>query len=315
MKHRIILDTDPGIDDALALFLALAAPEIQLEAVTTVSGNVSVEHTTRNALTLLELAGRTEIPVARGCEGPLLAGVARADDVHGGNGLGGVFLPEPQLKPLARHAVDVIVEKVLAAPGEIALVAVGPLTNLALAVRRAPELVKAVREVVIMGGALRVPGNITPTSEFNIFADPHAAHIVFHAGWPTRLVTLDVTNRTLYPRADVARLAANGHPVTALILQMVDYYCDIFGGAQRLTALQMHDPLCLAAAFRPDLLTWEAAYVDVELGSALTLGETVGFFPRPGRPFAYTPNVLASTDVDIEGFLQLYGERIGTVFA
>jgi inosine-uridine nucleoside N-ribohydrolase len=315
MAYRIILDTDPGIDDALALFLALASPEVQLEAVTTVSGNVSVEHTTRNALTLLELAGRADIPVARGCERPLVSALARADDVHGNNGLGGVLLPEPQRKPLAKHAVDVIIEKVLASPGEIALVAVGPLTNLALAIRQEPRLIQAVREVVIMGGALRVPGNITPTSEFNIFADPHAAHAVLHAGWPMRLVTLDVTNRTLFERADVAQLAANGHPVTALMLQMVDYYCDIFGGEERLTALQMHDPLCLAAAFRPDLVTWERAYVDVEIGSVLTLGETVAFFPRPGRPYPYTPNVLASVDVDIPGFLQLYRERIGSTFA
>lgn len=315
MAYNIILDTDPGIDDALALFLALASPEVHLEAITTVSGNVSVEHTTRNALALLELAGRTDIPVARGCERPLVTALARADDVHGGNGLGGVILPEPQIKPLARHAVDVIIEKVLAAPGEITLVAVGPLTNLALAVRQEPRLVQAVREVVIMGGALRVPGNITPTSEFNIFADPHAAHAVFHAGWPIRLVTLDVTNRTLFERADVAQLATNGHPVTTLILQMVDYYCSIFGGARCLTALQMHDPLCLAAAFRPDLLTWEKAYVDVELGSSLTLGETVGFFSRPGEPFAYTPNILASVDVNIPAFLQLYVDRIGSVFA
>ncbi|HXR66923.1 MAG TPA: nucleoside hydrolase [Ktedonobacteraceae bacterium] len=314
MTHKIILDTDPGIDDALALFLALASPEVQLEAVTTVSGNVSVEHTTRNALALLELAGRTDVPVARGCERALLTSLARASDVHGENGLGGVLLPEPQLKPLAQHAIDVIIEKVLAAPGNITLVAVGPLTNLALAVRREPQLVQAVREVVIMGGALRVPGNITPTSEFNIYADPHAAHIVLHAGWPIRLVTLDTTTRTLLQRTSVAQLATNGHAVTALIQQVVDYYCDIFGGAQGLTALQMHDPLCLAAAFRPDLLTWEPAYVDVELGSALTLGETVGYFSRPGVPFAYTPNVLASVDVDIEGFLELYVDAIGSMF-
>jgi len=234
--------------------------------------------------------------------------------VHGDNGLGGALLPEPRVQPLAQHAVDVITEKILASPGEIVLVAVGPLTNLALAIRREPALVQAVREVVIMGGALRVPGNITPTSEFNIFADPHAAHAVLHAGWPIRLVTLDVTNRTLFQRADVAQLASNGHPVTALILQMVDYYCDIFGGAQRLTALQMHDPLSLAAAFRPDLLTWEEAYVDVEVSSSLTLGETVGFFPRPGRPLIHTPNVLASVDVDIDGFIRLYSERIGAHF-
>jgi purine nucleosidase len=315
MTQKIILDTDPGIDDALALFLALASPELQLEAITTVSGNVSVEHTTRNALTLLELAGRADIPVARGSERALVVSLARADDVHGGNGLGDVLLPGPGIAPLARHAVDVICEKVLAAPGEITLVAVGPLTNLALAVRREPRLVQAVREVVIMGGALRVPGNITPASEFNIFADPHAAHVVLHAGWPIRLVTLDTTTRTLLPRADAVRLATNDHPVTVLMKKMIDYYCDIFGGARGLTSLQMHDPLCLAAAFRPDLLTWEQAYVDVELAGTLTLGETVGYFPRPGSPFPYTPNVLASVDVDSASFIQLYVDRIASTFA
>jgi inosine-uridine nucleoside N-ribohydrolase len=312
---RIILDTDPGIDDALALFLALASPEVQLEAVTTVSGNVHVEHTTRNALALLELTGRTEIPVARGCDRPLVGTPALAADVHGDNGMGGVILPEPQLRPVEKHAVEVIIEKIMAAPGEISLVAVGPLTNLALALRREPRLAQAAREVVIMGGALRVPGNITPCAEFNIFVDPHAARIVLHAGWPIRLVTLDTTRRTLLRRELVDQLAASGSPVTFLMKQVVDYYCDVFGGARSLSALEMHDPLCLAAAFRPGLITWEKAYVDVELAGTLTLGETVGFFERPGEPFTYIPNVLASVDVDAGSFIQLYLERVRATFA
>src|SRR2546426_10720650 len=194
--YRIILDTDPGIDDALALFLALASPELQLEAITTVSGNVHVDLTTRNALTLLELAGRTDIPVARGCDRPLSRQPVFAEYVHGQNGLGGVELPEPQLQPVGQHAVDLIIERVMAAPREITLVPIGPLTNIALALRKEPRIAEHVREVVIMGGALRVPGNVTPEAEFNIYADPHAAHIVFHAGWPIRLVSLDVTNKT-----------------------------------------------------------------------------------------------------------------------
>lgn len=311
---RLILDTDPGIDDALALFLALASPEVQLEAITTVAGNVSIEHTTRNALTLLELAGRPEIPVARGCAGPLLSAPVEAADVHGSNGLGGVILPEPQKRPVVQHAVDLLIEKIMAEPGEITLVAVGPLTNLAVALRREPRLAQTVHEVVIMGGALRVPGNITPTAEFNIFVDPHAAHVVLHAGWPIRLVSLDTTTRTLLKRELVEQLAANGSPVTTLMQRMVAYYCDIFGGARQLDAIQMHDPLCLAAAFRPDLLTWQEAYVDVELAGKLTLGETVAFFARPDRPLPHVPNILASVDVDAEGFIQLYCERIQATF-
>ncbi|HLI69684.1 MAG TPA: nucleoside hydrolase [Ktedonobacteraceae bacterium] len=315
VKQRIILDTDPGIDDALALFLALASPEVQLEAVTTVSGNVPIEHTTRNALTLLELAGRADIPVARGCPCPLVVPPVLAADVHGENGLGNVILPEPQRQPVGQHAIELLIERIMAAPGEIALICVGPLTNVAQAVRREPRLAQTVRELVIMGGALRVPGNITPCAEFNIFADPHAAHIVLHAGWPVRLVALDVTTRTLFKRELAEQLAASGSPVTVLIKRMMDYYCDIFGQARRLDAIQMHDPLCLAAAFRPDLLTWEEAYVDVELAGSLTLGETVGFFAGSGKLLPHSPNVLASVDVDRESFIDLYVERIRATFA
>lgn len=311
---RIILDTDPGIDDALALMLALASPEVQLEAITTVSGNVSVEHTTRNALSLLELTGRIDIPVARGCNRPLLNSPALAADVHGENGLGGVILPEPALRPLEKHAIELIIERVMADPGDITLVAVGPLTNLALAACREPRLVQAVREVVIMGGALRVPGNITPSAEFNIFVDPHAARAVLHAGWPIRLVTLDTTRRTLLKREQVEQLAEHDGPVTSLMKQIVDYYCDVFGGKRGLEAIHMHDPLCLAAAFRPDLLSWEEAYVDVELTGTLTTGATVGFFARPDQPLPFPANVRASVDVDAESFIQLYLERIRTTF-
>jgi purine nucleosidase len=314
MTTRIILDTDPGIDDALALFLALASPEVQLEAVCTVSGNVGIEHTTRNALALLELAGRSDIPVARGCAYPLVTLPVEATHVHGDNGLGGVILPQPRTQPVAGHAVDLIIEKLLSAPGEITLVAVGPLTNLALAVRKEPRIAQAVREVVIMGGALRHPGNVTPNAEFNIFADAHAAQAVLQAGWPIRLVTLDVTTRTLLKRHLVDELATNGHPVTRLMSQVFAYYCEIFGKDKALDAVQMHDPLALALAFQSDLVTWQPAYVEVELAGKLTLGETVGYFPHEGRPLPHEPNVLASIDVAVERFIQLYVQRIRASF-
>jgi inosine-uridine nucleoside N-ribohydrolase len=278
--QRIILDTDPGIDDALALFLAFASPEIQLEAITTVSGNVHVDLTTHNALALLELAGRMDIPVARGCEGPLLVKYVDAD-VHGSNGLGGIVLPHPKTQPVFQHAVELIIEKVMDAPGEITLVAIGPLTNIALALRREPRIAQSVREVVIMGGALRVPGNVTPIAEFNIFCDPHAAHIVLHAGWPIRLVTLDTTTVTLLQREQVETLARRESKITDFIKQATAYYFDIFGAAEDVTGFQMHDPLCLAAAFQPELLTWQPVYVDVELADILTSGQTVGYFKYP----------------------------------
>jgi inosine-uridine nucleoside N-ribohydrolase len=317
---RIVVDTDPGIDDALALFFALAAPEVQLEAVTTVSGNVSVDLTTHNALALLELAGRGAIPVARGADRPLIRPVVYADYVHGRNGVGDVTLPEPQREPVALHAVETLIQTILGAPGEITLVALGPLTNLALAVRREPRIAEAVREVVIMGGALRVPGNVSPAAEFNIYADPHAAQIVFHAGWPIRLVSLDVTQQTVMTREQFAGLAATGHPVTRSIQAMTDFYFDEFAAPRGVDSFSMHDPLCLAAAIHPDLIEWRRAIVDVELTGALTAGATVAYFERaedldPALADGRKANILASVGVDRERFVALYTDTLTSAYS
>jgi inosine-uridine nucleoside N-ribohydrolase len=309
--YRILLDTDPGVDDALALLLAVASPEIKLEAITTVSGNVNVELTTRNALSLLELIGRTDIPVARGSVYPIVRTPVYAEEVYGKNGLGEVILPEPTVQPVEKHAVDLIVETIMRNPGEITLVAIGPLTNLALALRREPGIARQVREVVVMGGALRVPGNVTPSAEFNIYVDPHAAHAVFHAGWPLRLVSLDTTTRTLLTREQISDLVSVGGPVMTCIQQMLTYYFEVFAARENRAAFLMHDPLCLATVFQPDLITWEPVYVDVELTGALTLGETVAFFHRDGVP---VPNIQASVAVDADRFLQLYLERVSKAF-
>jgi inosine-uridine nucleoside N-ribohydrolase len=305
--QRILLDTDPGIDDALALFLALASPEVQLEAITTVNGNVGVVSTTRNALSLLEFLGRTDIPVARGSDRPLLRHHTNAAHVHGDNGLGGVQLPGPHIQPVAQHAVDMIIERILAAPGEITLVPIGPLTNIALAVRREPRIAQQVREVVIMGGALRVPGNVTPGAEFNIYVDPEAAHIVFHAGWPLRLVALDVTMQARLLRSQVDALAQTQSRVGSLIQQMLAYYFDVFGPRYSVTEFHMHDPLCFASAFQPDLLTWQPAYVDVELEGKLTTGQTIAYFNQPDAP---TPNMQVATDVNETAFIEMFLERM-----
>lgn len=307
---RILLDTDPGIDDALALFLALASPEVQLEAVTTVHGNVPIESTTRNALGLLELAGRGDIPVARGSAHPLVRAPVDAKYVHGPTGLGTLALPEPQASVVKQSAADLIIERVLAAPGELTLVAVGPLTNLALALRREPGIASQVREVVIMGGALRVPGNITPTAEFNIYADPHAAHVVFKAGWPLRLVSLDVTNQTTINREQTRQLARQKSAISSAIEAMLEFYFEVFAPAFGNNVLRLHDPLALAAAFRPDFIQWEPAYVDVELVGTLTFGETVAFFQRSGAG-APEPNMQVSGGVDAGRFVAWFLERLG----
>lgn len=310
--NRIILDTDPGIDDALALFLALASPEIQLEAITTVSGNVDVVHTTHNALALLTLVNRTDIPVARGCSYPLVRDPFYAAHVHGEHGLGRAVLPEPVVQPIAQHAVDLIIEKIMDNPGEITVVAIGPATNLAMAVRKEPRIAQAVREIVMMGGALRTPGNVTPTAEFNIFADPHAAHAVFKAGWPIRLVSLDTTNRTPLSHEQANRLSQGTSPVKLCLQHMFAHYFEIFAPLYGTKNFHMHDPLCLATVFAPDLITWQPAYVEVELTGTLTTGETVAYFNGPNIP---VPNVQASVEVDAERFIQLYMERVGTMFA
>ena len=309
--QRILLDTDPGIDDALALFLALASPEIQLEAITTVSGNVDVDATTHNALALLTLAGRTDIPVAAGCKYPLVRPAVDAALVHGQNGLGDIELPSPTCQALSQHGVDLIIERVMSAPDEITLVAIGPLTNLALALRKEPRLAQHVREVFIMGGALRVPGNVTPCAEFNIYADPHAAQIVLSAGWPLRLVSLDVTQRVILQQTQFAALAAAGAPVPLCMQRMASFYFEQFLANQPEQGFTMHDPLCLAAAFQPDLIAWEPAYVEVELNGTHTLGETVAYFRRSDTPAA---NIQASIAVDAPRFTDMFLERIAQTY-
>jgi purine nucleosidase len=316
---RILIDTDPGIDDALALFFALASPGVQLEAVTTVSGNVPVEMTTRNALALLDLAGRSEVPVARGAGRPLLREAVYAAHVHGENGVGDVELPAPQRGPADVRAVATIIQTVLGAPGEISLVTLGPLTNLALAARLEPRIVEAAREVVIMGGALRVPGNVTPAAEFNIYADPHAAQIVFSAGWPVRLVSLDVTQQTVMTREQFAALAATDHPVTRTIQAMTEFYFDQFAAPRGIDTLAMHDPLCVAAALHPDLIKWRTAHVEVELTGVLTAGATVAYFEQaedvdPALAIGRTANILAPVGVDRERFVALYTETMRAAF-
>ena len=210
MPKKILFDTDPGIDDACAILLALASPELSLEGLSIVHGNCSLEQGPKNALSVLELANASHIPVARGCELPLVQPSLLAPETHGNTGLGYAELPEPRASPSASMGVDFLIEKILSAPGEITLVAIGPLTNVALAIRQEPRIVEALKELIIMGGAIRHEGNTTALAEFNTYVDPHAAHIVYHAGIPTTLVPLDVTYQCILTPDDVERVAK--HP-------------------------------------------------------------------------------------------------------
>lgn len=308
--QRILIDTDPGIDDALALLLAFASPEIKVEAITAVSGNVNVEQTSYNALALSEFFGRPDVPVARGSALPLFRSPVDAGYYHGKNGIGEVTLPAPRGTVVAQRAVDLIVQKVMDAPGELTLVALGPLTNLAMALRLEPAIAQAVREVVIMGGALRSRGNITPAGEFNIVADPHAADIVFHAGWPIRLVSLDVSNLVLLREEHIQHLRQTRSAIAEFIKQMIDYNATRHAVSQGFPGFPMHDPLCLSVVMRPDFIVWEDVYVAVEVQGSHTLGETVAYFPEYGTAAPHAPNVRASVRVDAEGFLEWYVERV-----
>ena len=308
-RQRIIIDTDPGLDDALTILFALASHEVHIEAITTVYGNVGIDCTTRNALAILELAGRTDIPVARGCSHSLAGQTVDASHVHGKNGIGNVDLPEPQQIPVAQSASEIIAGTLADSPGEITIVAIGPLTNLAEALRRHPEVASYAREIVIMGGALHVPGNVTPEAEFNIFADPQAAHTVFHAGWPIRLVSLDVTRKAQISRNQITELASNGNPVTRFISQMLAYYFDVYGASRKLMSFPMHDPLCFSAVIQPSLIVWQQAFVDVELDHSQSPGKTVM------KDQETDPNMLVSASVDSERFITFYLERMQKKFS
>ncbi len=304
---RIILDTDPGIDDALAILLALASPEVQLEAVTVTSGNCPVEQGVVNALSVLELAGASHVPVAAGVAVPLIQPLLIAAETHGNTGLGYAKLPPPQQGPTDQHAVDLLIERIMAAPGEITLVAVAPLTNIAMAIRREPRIVQAVREVIIMGGALLFQGNTTPVAEFNTYVDPHAAYMVYHSGLPITLVPLDVTYQCVFMQADVDRLLKIDSPITRFIADSTKFYMEFHNEYQAIEGCVINDPLALALAFMPDLVETKLLYVTVDIHSEVSLGNTIAdFYNAWQKP----PNMQAALKVQSRRFLDLFVERI-----
>ncbi|MBK9211255.1 MAG: nucleoside hydrolase [Anaerolineales bacterium] len=209
MPKHIILDTDPGIDDALAILLALASPEIVLDGITAIHGNASTAQVTTNALSILELAKAGHVPVYKGCEIPLVQPSLLSPETHGNTGLGYANLSAPQNQARAQHGCDYLIEQIMSHPKEITLVAIGPLTNVALAIRKEPRIVENVKEVFIMGGAIRHQGNTTPLAEYNTYVDPHAAHMVFHSGMPMTLTPLDVTYQCIFSKRGFGSIAEN----------------------------------------------------------------------------------------------------------
>lgn len=305
--RRVILDTDPGIDDALAILLGLASPEIELAAVTVTGGNCPLAEGVQNALAVLALGGAPQLPVAAGVALPLIRPPFTAPETHGVSGLGYAQLPAPAVQPVADHAVDRIIDTIMAAPGEVTLVAVAPLTNVALAIRKEPRIVQAVREVIIMGGAVRADGNVTPLAEFNVYVDPHAAHIVLQSGMPITLLPWDITRDVQLTQADVDRLLAVGGPLPAFVAAATRFYIEFHQAHFGFAACSVNDPAALALAFLPDLARSEQLFVDVELTGMATLGKTVGDFLNVlKRP----PNVRLVVEFDTPRFLQLFCERL-----
>jgi purine nucleosidase len=293
MATRIILDCDPGIDDALAIAFAHGHPGIDLVGVTTVAGNVGLAKTTANALAVCEFIGAAGTPVTAGCAGPLLRPAFDARQVHGDSGLGGATLPPPVASPAAGHAVDYIIDAASAAPGEITLVATGPLTNIALAVRREPRLADWVREFVIMGGSAG-RGNVTPAAEYNIWADPEAAAAVFRAGWTVTMLGLDVTLRTGATATVLQRMGELGPLGTELLRPALEQFRSVSepGGPP------VHDVCAVAWVAQPELFGLVPARVQVELAGQLTAGMTVTDFDVPSQVDGGNAQVAMSIDVD-----------------
>ena len=306
MTKQIIFDTDPGVDDALAFLLALASPEIQLEALTTTQGNVTLEKATRNALSVLELCHAIHIPVASGSALPLVQPLLASAFVHGESGIGNSRLPAPRTKPVPKHAVDYLIERVLAEPGELSIFPIGPLTNIAMAIRKEPRVAKAVKELVIMGGAVLEHGNITPQAEFNIYVDPHAAHIVFHSGIPITLIPLDVTHKCLLKQEHVDRLMNIDSPVSRFIRDAMEVYLEA-SFALGYEGSSLHDPLTLATIIAPELLTLKEYYVDVDISGGVSMGKTFADILNVTKKPA---NMKVAMNVRGDDFIELFLQRM-----
>lgn len=308
MSTRVILDCDPGIDDALAIAFAVGHPGIELAGITTVAGNVELAKTTANALAVASFVGAADVPVTAGCAAPLLRPARPAGHVHGESGLGGAVLPVPAHGARDGHAIDFIIDAIAAAPGEITLVATGPLTNVALAVHREPRLPGWVRDFVIMGGSAG-RGNVNHAAEFNMWADPEAAAVVFAAGWTVRMIGLDVTLRARATAAVQERMRAFGTLGSRLLLPALARYADADAVAGE---PPVHDVCAVVSVAEPSAFTCTPALVQVETTGALTSGMTVTDFSK-----TVVPNALVATDIDVDQFwdvvLDTYGSLAGSL--
>ena len=305
----IIIDCDPGQDDAVALFLAISSPEeLDVLGITTVAGNVPLERTQRNARMMCDIAGRNDIRVFPGCDKPMVRDAITAEYIHGKTGIDGVEVFEPETPLQDQHAVDFIIETLLAADhASVTLVPTGPLSNIGTAIEREPSILRHVKEIVVMGGAMREGGNRSPSAEFNILADPQAADIVYSCGRPITAMGLDVTHQVLSTRERVAHIAALDNPVAAATAGMLSFFHRYDTKKYGSEGAPLHDPCTVAWLLKPELFATRLCNLSVETESELTMGHTaVDFWHVTDRPH----NVNWTHDVDADGFYELLTRRL-----
>lgn len=312
---KIIIDTDPGVDDAMAIFVALQSPEVEVIGLTTIYGNVYTTLATRNALHLLEIAGRTDIPVAEGSHVTITKGTKLriADFVHGTDGLGNQNFPPPKGKPIEKSAIDFLTEQVSLYPGEVTVVALGPLTNIALAIQADPDFVKNVRQIVILGGAFSVNGNVNPAAEANIFGDPDAADIVFTSGADILAIGINVTHQVVLTDADRDKLAESNGKFAQYISKILDVYFSYHHESYSTNGVYLHDPATILAAINPSLITYVEGVVRVQT-VGITRGLTV-FYNKQKRFAEVTewsdkPTVKIAVTVDASTVVKMMMDRL-----
>jgi purine nucleosidase len=305
VPEKIIIDCDPGHDDALAIMMALASPELEVLGITTTFGNVGLENTTRNALIVRTLC-RSSVPVFAGADRPLLRDRINAESVHGTSGLDGPALPEPTGELETKRAVEFIIESVLAHPNQVTLVPVGPLTNIALAMRLEPKIVPIIKRIVLMGGDVFL-GNWTPSAEFNILGDPHAAKIVFESGASIAMFGLNVTHQVLATPPRIERLKALGTPVADTTVGLLEFFKRAYQRRYGFDGPALHDPCTIAYLIDPALFTMKAMHVEIETSEGPSFGRTVcdywGVLDKP-------TNAEVAINADADGFFELLTERI-----
>lgn len=314
MPRKIILDCDPGHDDAIAILLAYGCPDIDLVAITTVAGNQTLAKTTLNARRVCTVAGIHSVPIAAGCDRPLVRAPVNAPEIHGESGLDGPTFPQPTVPIVDAHAVDLIVDLLMESSGDIVLVPTGPLTNIAMALRREPRVAAKLPEIVLMGGSY-TRGNHTPAAEFNIFADPEAAAIVFTSGVPITMLGLDLTHQALATPDVIDRIHRIDTPLANIVVDLLTFFADTYRDRFGFIAPPVHDPCAVARVARPDLIAVQEAFVAVETQGQWTSGTTVvdflGILQEPtNAKVASALNVDGFWDLVIDAIMRIGGEPI-----